>query len=230
MNYHKFIRTLLYCSLAFFTNCARAPTESSVSIETLPPDGQPTEIIPPTTWEEEHSLPNRWDGGLFSETPCQAPCFASIVPGTTTETEVMNIIEDDAYFQNCQLEDIPNRGRSVSCKGLIINIDKTDSTVDALGFKTLQQFSIEDVMSKYGEPTMTWVIPMGIPEAPEISMVVAWEEEKISINLEDQEGVAYQLVPSTAVTNIVYYSETGNDSTIFSQPWHGHGEYVVDDD
>ena len=77
---------------------------------------------------------------------------------------------------------------------------------------------------------MTSVVPIGIPESPEVSMVVFWEEKKIRMNLEDQEGVVYQLKRATVVTNIVDYSEANDGFTIFLQPWHGYGEYVVDGD
>jgi hypothetical protein len=224
MNYRKLCRLLLGCVvITLLTNCGNSPISQAI----ITPSPIPAE---PINWEEKYLLPNQWDGGLFSEKPCRAPCFAGIVPGSTVESELIGVIENDEHFRDCRLEARPDQGRWIACNGLIIDINKVNSIVDSIGFNTSQEFSIEDVMSKYGEPTMTWVAPMGIPEAPEVSMVVFWEAEKIRINLEDQEGVSYQLAPSTLVTNIVYYSETNDGFTIFFQPWHSYGEYIVDND
>lgn len=168
MNSCRFCQALLSCLILGLLTACRKPSTPQAVIT-------PTSIsIGASNWEEQFLLPNQWDGGLFSEEPCQAPCFAGIIPGITVESELVDIIEDNERFQGCELEDRPNQGRWVSCNGLIITINKTNSTVDGVGFKTSQQFSLEDVMSKYGEPTLTSVIPIGIPEAPEIAMVVFW--------------------------------------------------------
>jgi hypothetical protein len=219
MNYRKFCQILLCCFvLGILASCENPPIPQAVNT----PNPTLTEAL---DLKEKYLLPNHWDGGLLSEEPCRAPCFAGIIPGKTIETELMDIIENNEHFQGCELTDSPNQGRWVSCNGLIVNIKKTDSTVDGIGFKTSRQFKLEEIMSKYGEPTITWVAPMGIPEAPEVSMIVFWEEEKIRINLEDQEGVVYQLAPSTLVTNIVYYSEAKDSFEMFFQSWRGYGEY-----
>jgi hypothetical protein len=113
----------------------------------------PAEIA---SWEDQYVLPNQWDGGLFSEEPCRAPCFAGLVPGTTTETEAIELIQESDHFQNCTLEDRPNQGRWISCNGLIITINKENGIADGVGFNTLSTFTLEQVVEKYGEPTTVW--------------------------------------------------------------------------
>lgn len=231
MNDLTFCRILIYCSVVFLMGCSQSPTETPVSVETAISDEHPTETVIAATWEEEHSLPNNWDGGFFSETPCQAPCFAGIIPGTSTETEVMNLIQEDNYFQNCHLEDRPNQGRWISCKGLIININKDNGIADGIGFITLSTFTLADVVAKYGEPLTVWLAVLGTPEAPEYSMIVLFEDKKIRVDLESQElsTETYLLEPSVKITNIVYYSEENSGLTAYLQPWHGYGEYIEDD-
>ena len=84
----------------------------------------------------------------------------------------MNLIQENNYFQNCHLEDRPNQGSWTSCKGLIIDINKDNGIAEGIGFKTLSTFTLEDAVAKYGEPTTVWLAVLGIPEAPEFSMLV----------------------------------------------------------
>lgn len=180
---------------------------------------------------DQFVLPNQWDGGLFSKEPCRAPCFAGLVPGTTTETEAIELIQDSDYFQNCTLEDRPNQGRWISCNGLIITINKETGIADGIGFNTLSTLTLEQVVAKYGKPTTVWLAVLGIPEAPEWSIIVLFEDKKVRVDLEDQElsTETYLLEPTAKITNIVYYSEENSGLTAYLQPWHGYGEYIEDD-
>jgi hypothetical protein len=145
----------------------------------------------------------------------------------TTEAGALELIQASDYFQNCTLKDRPNQGRWVSCNGLIININKETGMVDAVGFNTLPIFTLEQVVAKYGEPTTVWLAVLGVPEAPEWSMTVLFEDEKIRVDLEDQElsTETYLLKPTAKITNIVY-SEENSGLTAYLQPWHGYGEYI----
>lgn len=204
----------------------------------VPPTPQVRVIKPPSLTSAEIAnqndqfiLPNQWDGGLFSEEPCRAPCFAGLVPGTTTETEAIELIQNSDYFQNCTLEDRPNQGRWISCNGLIITNNKETGITDGVGFNTLSTFTLEKVVAKYGKPTTVWLAVLGIPEAPEWSMIVLFEDKKIRVDFEDQElsTETYLLEPTAKITNIVYYSEENSGLTAYLQPWHGYGEYIEDD-
>ncbi len=188
----------------------------------------PAEIA---NWEDQFILPNQWDGGLFSEEPCQAPCFAGLVPGTTSETEAKEIIQESNYFQNCTLEDRPNQGRWISCNGLIININNDTGVIEGIGFGTFLTYTLEEVVAKYGEPTTVWLALLGIPEAPEYSMIVLFDESKIRVDIEVREATTetYLLEPSAKITNVAYYSEEYSGLSGYLQPWHGYGEYIVDD-
>lgn len=181
--------------------------------------------------EDQFVLPNEWDGGLFSEEPCRAPCFAGLVPGTTTETEAIELIQESDYFQNCTLEDSPNQGRWISCNGLIITINKESGIADGVGFNTLSTFTLEQVIEKYGEPTTVWLAQLGIPEAPYFGICILFENIGLRVDLEDQDMSTedYHLQPSVKITNVVYYSDENSGLTGCLQPWDGYGEYVVDD-
>jgi len=230
MNYREISVVLLY-SMLFLIGCTQSPITTSVSAKTTTPEYRSTETTTYATLEEKNTLPNHWDGGLFSEIPCQAPCFAGINPGVTTENQIANIIQENNYFQNCTFEDKPNQGRRIFCNGLVISINKDNGLADGIGFSPLLAFTLEDVVSKYGEPTTVWFALLGIPEAPEFSMIVLFEDKKILVDLEDQEASTdmYLLVPSAKVTKIVYYSKENYGFTAYLQPWHGYGEYDVND-
>ena len=184
-----------------------------------------------TNPEDRFVLPNGWDGGLFSEEPCRAPCFAGLVPGTTTEAEAIELIQDSDRFQNCELIARSDGVRSIDCNGLTIGIDSETRIVDGIGFVPTAPFTLEEVVIKYGDPTNTWVAPSGIPEAPYIAMLVFFENEKIWLNLDDRADTSgtYLLEPSAAVWNVVYYSEENDGFEGYLQPWHGYGEYIIDD-
>jgi hypothetical protein len=69
------------------------------------------------------------------------------------------------------------------------------------------------------------------PYAPEFTMIVLFENQKIRVDLEPQAATTetYLLEPSVKITNVVYYSEENASLTAYLQPWHGYDEYIVDD-
>lgn len=205
------------------------PTETAINSNIKPVE---TSVSNYETWEEQNSLPNQWDGGFLSSIPCPLPCFAGITPELTTESQTIEIIKDKNYFQNCELTDAWNQGRSISCKGLIININSDNQIVEGIGFMSLVQITLGEIVAKFGEPTTAWVAPDGIPEHPYISMILLFENNKFRVDLERQEDINgfYLLQPSDLITNIVYYSEEYGGLGGYLQPWHGYGEYVIDSD
>jgi hypothetical protein len=234
MKFNLFNKIFSYFFLIFVISCQSYSVDENLISTEAPADNsrRPTEVIHYETYEEQNSLPNKWDGGLLSSIPCNAPCFAGITPGLTTELQVMEIIKDNDYFQECELKDVRNQGRWISCKGLIININTDSQIVEGIGFMLLNNITLEEVVAKFGEPTTAWVAPDGIPEFPYIVMILLFENTGVRVDIERQEDIDgyYLLKPSDLITNIVYYIEENGGLGGYLQPWHGYGEYVIDSD
>lgn len=234
MKLNLFTKIFSYLFLIFVISCQQHSVEKNLISTEVSTDTalKPTQVISYETHEEKNSLPNKWDGGLLSSTPCDAPCFAGIIPGITTELQVMEIIKDNDYFQDCELKDVLNQGRWISCKGLIISINRDSQIVEGIGFMSLTKITLEEIIAKFGEPTTVWVAPDGIPEFPYIVMIVLFENNGIRVDFDTQEDINghYLLKPTDLITNVAYYSEENGGLGGYLQPWHGYGEYVIDSD
>jgi len=183
-------------------------------------------LVKGSTWDELHSLPQNWDGGFLSQSTCGPPCFGGAVPGVTTEAEAFQIIDREAGFVGCDLEDRPNQGRWISCQGVIIEIDRTSRVISGLGYRTLRRITLGDAIELYGEPDSVRLFPDGVPEAPYVVMAVYFNAIMTGLQLERSEGVIYRPRESSRVDLIEYHSlpNGGLDDAQIVE-WHGFTEY-----
>ncbi|HLO16458.1 MAG TPA: hypothetical protein VK206_16620 [Anaerolineales bacterium] len=180
---HRRIRILL--SLLFFIAGCSSVKQISVSTPTTPPNIAPTSIIikistPVASQSNQNVLPNNWDGGVLTDQPCTAPCFAGIVPGVTTMDQAIVVMQRDIlHFQNCQIEDRSNQFSFqnenilwVDCDGLVMPVSRDTKIVDSIGFIVNAEIMLDQLIKKYGAPTAVNVSPDGIPESPATYMIV----------------------------------------------------------
>jgi hypothetical protein len=119
------------------------------------------------------------DDGFFSGNPCGPPCLLGIIPGVTKEAEALRILKDKD-FQECEAFDKEKQGgiRGVSCRSSIrnsfrpyigINFQLGTDIVNSIGFNPFHKITVEDVISKYGEPDTILVTEIGTSKIPHTS-------------------------------------------------------------
>lgn len=230
--YHK-VRNLFI--LAFFLFGCSSEKQTPIPVPSLPPYIAPTTIVitistPISIQLNERVLPNQWDGGLFSEMPCIAPCFANITPGVTTEEETIAIIhQDPLHFQNCRIEDLSNqysfRDKNLYCYGLGMNISRKTNIITSINFGPEEKITLLQLIGKYGEPTSIDVSPDGTPEDPATYMIVFFDNNKLRVDLGPQEGTSYTIDPEEYLYSFTYYIGTNSGMDTYTQPWKGFETY-----
>ncbi len=168
------------------------------------------------------------DGGFLSGEPCGPPCFLGIIPGYSTEIQVVEILRENGLF--CTSYDTEERGgsRGIHCPfGLNIGFKPDSDIVRGLGFRPSNEITIEEVISKIGEPDGLLVYPGGIPEAPEITIQILYINISTRLSLPSEKWPGYLLEPSALITNIAYSIDydVSIKSNSFYQEWKGYGEY-----
>lgn len=178
---------------------------------------------------------NIGDGGFLSEDPCGPPCFWGIVPGETTEGEVIEILQERGIFETCYTIDHEDEGgfRGMDC-GLQVFIDfeRGGDLVTGVGFKPTATITAQDVVAKYGEPQGVAVHDLGV-HVIDLQLVMAYPSmltrvifptQRVSLPIQEP----YILEPSTPVDSIAYPIDGGEISLVedsYWEEWHGYGEY-----
>ena len=170
------------------------------------------------------------DGGFLSGEPCGPPCFWGIVPGQTTEAQVIEILKSKGVLTVCDFFNNEAEGgsRGMKCGSRIFISFRQDSEViDGIGYDPSVSITAKDVISKYGKPDGVLIIPDGIPEDPYTMFVIVYSRISTHLRLPRQRGLSYYLEPSTPIENIAYGVEYGIsiDNHIFYEEWRGYGEY-----
>lgn len=170
------------------------------------------------------------DGGFLSHDPCGPPCFWNIIPGVSSEDEVVQILRAKDLSQECQPynHEAESAGRGISCASSIgVSFRKGTKTVEDLGFVPSQKITLEAVIAKLGAPDRVFVVPSGLPEHPRTVMLLYYDNLKTIVNLAEQDGITFVVQPSLAIKTIGYSDRDSYEaSRRFAQyDWKGYVEY-----
>jgi len=221
----KYSVLVCYLVISLLFACTTTTVDKTPSIANPPTMADNTPILVNDSAQEIK------EEGFFSGKPCAPPCFWSIVPGTTTEKEAIKILKVKGIFQSCKSYDKEVQGgaRGITCPSLFIVFQQGTSIVDSIGYEPSRKITVEDVISKYGEPDTIFVTEMGIPEAPTIGMSLHYHNIQTKLLLPEQEGMVFRAERSTPIENIVYspsYNKSEKERIgDFLQDWKGYGEY-----
>lgn len=175
------------------------------------------------------------DGGFISDEPCAAPCFFQITPGTTTQSEILPLLQTYALDVDCEGYDRrPDGGiHGITCPsaGFIISLNEQD-TVFSIGFKPSTEITVAEIIAKYGAPDYVELNGGGSPESDNpVVTSLHYGSIRTVLRLAIVEYPPY-VCPSTVVSTIVYVDEaqyerwlalmTRNHSEIL---WEGYGTY-----
>lgn len=177
------------------------------------------------------------DGGFLSGEPCGPPCFFGIVPEITNETEAIEMLKDEGLYKLCDPVPFDARSelRGFQCCGVSVGINVYQETdiVEGIGFYPSKQITVEEVIDKYGEPDAVKVASIWFnwEDRPETTMMLYFFDINTVIDLGSQDGVIFNLKPSSQIQSISYsmiVSPSGDGDETgpkYISPWHGYGEY-----
>jgi len=171
------------------------------------------------------------DGGFLSGEPCGPPCFWEIVPGQTTEAEVIEILQRRGIYAICETWNSESEGarRGISCGSrLVISFEQGGDVVAGVGFSPSLSITVEDVIAKYGEPELVEVGGLGV-HVVDFQLTMAYPGILTWVRLPLQDELPYILEPSTGIRNISYAVDFGDPHYYEDNPhwkeWYGYGEY-----
>ena len=177
-------------------------------------------------------VPKIADGGLLSEQPCGPPCMWNITPGKTSKQEAIDVLIQKGIYNDCQFFDNSSEsgGRGIVCSPYIIVIlNENEDIVSGIGFRPSQKITVEEIVSKYGDPSSVQVSMQGIPEGElHATMMLFYDEMRINIVLPEQDFGPYVINGDLPVENVGYSDQASyKPFRQYSQIWHGYGDYEL---
>lgn len=170
------------------------------------------------------------DGGFLTGDPCSPPCFWGIIPGRTTEADVMGILQEKGVYDSCETWDHRSSGgrKGIRCEGFVI--DFTDDVVQGIAFAPSLDITAQEVIARYGEPERVATYALGV-HVVTFSASIAYPRICTIVVFPTQKRLPYTLKPSTRVESISYDIDFCTTSYYEANPhwqeWHGYGEYPL---
>ena len=167
------------------------------------------------------------DSGFLTNQPCGPPCLWGIYPGSTTETQVLEVLRDRGIENECERFDRTQEGgrRGITCLDSVL-IAFNEDVVEDIGYSSSEEITVEQVIKHFGEPSHILVAITSTPEYPEMTMMLFFDEIRTSLVLPEQKGTRYRVETTTEIVNIGYSDDTSYQATSSSLTgWNGYGEY-----
>jgi hypothetical protein len=180
-------------------------------------------------------LINIGDGGFLSEKPCGPPCFMGIIPGESSETDVINILKDLNIYSQCELytDQSDKNHNSYACQDFaIVNIGRSSNLVTSLGYQPDDTIRVKEAITKFGPPNHIMVVNASPSGLAEVRIILYYDTPPMRISLPDQSGFSYNLSPDITIENIAYLAKSDYDQLIQSLSksfltWKGYSEYPL---
>ena len=173
------------------------------------------------------------DDGLLGGVPCAAPCFRGITPGVTSWADALTIIEDDAEFDNIQIQSGEEGSKvmqvtwqqGAEAPGCCQMVTEDGETVALVFLRTAPQHNMADLVEVHGEPA--WLTGQ------------EFEEDQAVVNLvyPDLPMIVYAFVAGAAegalsasspLVGVLYLEQDAMDlflQTVELHGWEGYGSY-----
>ena len=216
--------SLIFLLTACASSIPQTPSQTS-------PAPSPTPIIE-TPKPFPSPLPEIWigDGGLISSQPCAFPCFLGVFIGETRLDEVIPLLEGYGII-SCNY----HTERIIACGSNVVDIivGANDSTliVDGITYLPSVSITLNDIVKKYGAPSMIQVELDGTPEATTVYAFVLWELPQMRIDLPENVDFGnhdYLIENTTEIQSVSYLNESTYSvyaSSEYFQLWNGYGIY-----
>jgi len=123
--------------------------------------------------------PSFGDSGFLSGEPCGPPCFYGIVPGTTTKSEVIQILNDMELLDRCSVIDndqftIDEEIGGWDCNGTRIYYRKNTEIVFSITYDLPEPVLLSDIIAVHGEPGFVNLLETGFAETPHRMATIFW--------------------------------------------------------
>jgi hypothetical protein len=172
------------------------------------------------------------DGGFISEKPCSPPCFIGLTPGLSSEAETRQVLEDEGILDECQTynNELESGSRGIRCN-LIINISfrKGQDHIEGIGFRPVEEITLNEVISTYGDPNGVLLITGGTSQEhpPLTVMLLYYDAIQTRLILPQQDGEIYHVEESTPILDVVYFESSVYQSlkNFPLQKWNNYGFY-----
>jgi hypothetical protein len=185
------------------------------------------------------------------ENPCSPPCWQDITPGITTESQAIEILNQNKITKKEPFQEslLPYLifDKSICQKFLDqggVCFDENKEIIQGIGIVPIENLSIEQLISLYGDPSHVLFFK-GWGDFSFVVKIVVYESMGIYVDLKiapydhnDKPAIE----PSDKIDMISFYNPTifrdylnklyntnldqgDQEIDVFSQPWHGFGEY-----
>lgn len=203
-------------------------------------------IVIALSWLYSESIVDR---SILTDSPCAAPCWQGIVPGTPMTTE--EIAHLLARMPNVDVDSIsehslpqgtairwwwkpwPWRHTGAGSNSVFLMGGVVHDIVLSVDF----ELTVEEILDRYGFPEATNAMQAGVPECPYVAMNLFYPTRGLTFTARVLPWYRPLLEPTTRIFEVVYTlpSESleswreSHDFEIYLQPWPGYGELQVPD-
>jgi len=182
------------------------------------------------------------DRSILTDSPCAAPCWQGIVPGTSMEEEeIIRILETLPYVDmgSVRRDSLP-KGRAISWGWNHWPWRRTGynwvfligGVVHDISLSVDFDLTVEEILDKYGLPEATNAVQAGVPEYPYVAMNLLYPTQGLWFTAKVLPWHQPVLEPTTRIFEVMYTTPAesleswlGPDiHTMHLQPWPGYGE------
>lgn len=187
----------------------------------------------------------RWvDRSILTDSPCAAPCWQGITPGASISKE--DVLQVLARLPNVSPSGIwqssTDFGDGIAIRWYWKRSRKdtganeilwTGRTVHHIVLSVDFDLTVEDIVSKYGQPQAVHISLAGVPEHYYIAVNMYYPERGLRFHAEVPLDYP-SLLPTTKVIGLLYATPErlrkfmGPDQEL--QPWPGYGELEIPND
>ncbi len=227
--------------IILFSNCSILNSESTSFItqeiheddisnkETLIPKVNNTSF--PTS--QESHFKEIGDGGFLTHKPCGPPCFWGIIPGISSESDVINRSNGNNVLSTCSIFDYRNQGgiRGMLCNNASIGFTGND-IVNGVTYYPSDKIMISQIIDVYGIPNGIYVDRISLPDSPSKLGMILWYNQIQTKIFIDQDGDSIAIKPDTVINRFDYLSRESYDDSWSSRlddiiNWKGYGVYAI---
>ena len=172
-------------------------------------------------------MENIGDGGFLTGQPCGPPCFWGIYPGSTSEKQLLTILQDKGIDNECERFDRTQEGgrEGIICLYNILIILAHDK-VEEIGFTSTEKITVGEAITNFGDPNHILVAITSTPEYPRTTMMLFFDDIQTSLVLPEQKGISYLIDSDVEIVNIGYSDKESYLSTTKTLPkWSGYIKY-----
>lgn len=176
------------------------------------------------------------DGGLLSNTPCAAPCFLGIEPGTTDHVEAGEILRSLDKNHICNEIDFYDElsGTQVvgwTCSNIGVTYNKESGLVNSIRFEPTIPVVLGQVVDLHGKPDLVVVFQNDDYHVQTVTCDIYYFDKNIILPLDVlREGEECKIDSKTQILAVNYLDEKEMTYNIevfsdFSVAWKGFGVY-----